>query len=149
MGNPDVTSKPKGHAARRWLALFAICLTAGPADLAAAARATSRLPTLFARPKCANPCDHLVGDFRVRPDKVEIPQGELNLHWTSWTATRAVARGTDNWHASSISVTVTTLRVSHDRFTLMMVHLAGASRHTVTYRLGRDASGPAWVRVGG
>jgi hypothetical protein len=86
----------------------AVVLAVTAAFFASSAGASS-LPSLLANIKCAHPCTHLNGIYKVRPTKVVLSEaagGNLSLSWTSWTGTSAVGSGTSG--VSGMGTTTTT-----------------------------------------
>jgi len=91
-------------------AITVAAVAAGAIGLLQSAAAGARaLPSLLANTRCAHPCSHLVGIYKVRPSTVVLSEaagGNLKLTWSSWTATSASGSGTSV--VSNMGATTTT-----------------------------------------
>ena len=122
--------------------------------VAAASAATSKLPTALYRTRCADPCDRLVGQFRVRPRFIhmlsEADGGRLQLRWRSWTRSRARGSGTsvvsNMGGTTRTPVRVKLWRPVAGRFTRLTVTYGGTSgSRSARYLLGTSFDNDAWV----
>jgi len=117
--------------------------------------AAAKLPGALHSVRCAQPCDRLVGQFKVRPANIRLlsdADGEtLRMRRSRWTTTRAMGSGTSvvssmGGTTTRIPVRVKLFRPRSGRFTRLTVTFktSGAAR-VVRHVLGTSFDSPAWV----
>jgi hypothetical protein len=142
---------------RRGMGLTAAAVSACAAmgAVSIAASAASPLPTVLTTIRCEHPCSKgTVGVYAVRPAKVVLAEaagGNLQLVWSSWTASAGVGSGMSV--ASGMGITTQNLinvRASDPvggHFTrLSVTFIEGTHNQTEHLHLiGVGSSEPAWA----
>jgi hypothetical protein len=101
--------------------LLAGALTAAPAS-------AGGLPKLLANFKCAHPCTHFIGIYKIKPPVIYLTNpegGNLNVAWSSWTATLGSGSGTsvvsNMGTTTTVNIVVSASRVRHGLFTRLTI----------------------------
>lgn len=113
----------------------------------------SARPRLLASDRCARPCDHLIGVYKVRPRRVELDEaagGTLTLRWSRWNQRVAIGSGHGYYIGAGASyrypVSVRAKRVRHGDFTrLVITRTFEGETATYTLRLGHSYGEPRWL----
>lgn len=132
----------------------AALIVAATAALFASDASASSLPSLLANTKCAHPCTHLIGIYKVKPATVILADadgGNLSLTWSSWSATSAAGSGTSvvsgmgTTTTSNIEVSASKPKKGHFTDLTITFEESGGTTQVEHLHLGTSGGSP-WTR---